>query len=96
MLMLTFPVLVAAIGWLLLIPTRTLLKFQLAGFGVSCAIGVTTPVPVKGRLFGEPKAVLIRETLPLILSAAVGAKTTLNEVLERAASVRGRVNPVML
>jgi hypothetical protein len=94
--MLTFPPLVTAMGWVLLVPTLTLLKFQLAGFGVSCAIGVTTPVPVKGKLVGEPEAVLTTETLPLTLPAAVGAKTTLNAELERAANVNGRVSPVTL
>ncbi len=94
--MLTFPVLVTVIGWPLLVPTLTLLKFQLAGLGVSCAIGVTTAAPVKGKLFGEPKAVLTSETLPLTEPAPVGANTTLNEALERAANVSGRVSPVML
>jgi len=94
--MLTFPVLLTAIACVLLLPTLTLLKFQLAGFAVSCANGAAAPVPVKGKLFGEPKAVLTSETFPLKELAVKGAKITVNEVLDLAANVKGRVNPVTL
>ena len=94
--MLTFPVFLTPIACGLLLPTMTLLKSQLAGFAVSCANGAAAPVPVKGKLFGEPKAVLTSETLPLKEPVIKGAKITVNEVLDFAANMNGRVNPVTL
>ena len=91
--MLTFPVLLTAIACVLLLLTLTLLKFQLAGLAVSCANGAAAPVPVNGKLFGEPRAVLISATFPLKGAAVKGAKITVNEVLDLAANVKGRVNP---
>ena len=94
--MLTFPVLLTIPGFVLLVPSLTLPKFWLVGLVVSCASGAAAPVPVKGKLFGEPEALLTSETEPLTMPVVAGAKCTVNEVVALAANVNGRLIPVTL
>ena len=78
-----------------LLPTFTLPKLRLVGFGVSRKVAAT-PVPLRAIARGEPGALLTKETEPVTLPAVVGAKAALNVVLPPGASVAGTVRPVMV
>lgn len=88
------PLFVKVSDWVLLLPTCTLPKAMLAGFGDNPPW--VTPVPESGMLkVGlEPLEVIVR--LPLTAPAADGANFTVNDVLCPAFSVRGRVSPLKL
>jgi len=88
------PVLVRVSDRLVLLPTWTLPNARLVGFGVN-APGVT-PVPESGmlKLGLEPLEVML--TLPLAAPLVVGEKSTANEVLWPAVSVKGKDKPLKL
>ena len=67
--------------------------------GTGSKLKCCDPVPDSETVAGEFVALLITETLPVVLPAAVGAKVTLNDVLFPAARVSGNdrllvLNPV--
>jgi hypothetical protein len=76
------------------VPTVSLPKATLAGLIVSCGCEAV-PVPDKPITSGEPGALLVIETLPVALPAAVGENFAVNDMLCPAVSVCG-VRPVML
>jgi hypothetical protein len=76
------------------VPTAALPNVTLAGLIVSCACEAV-PVPDKPITSGEPGALLVIETLPVVLPAVVGENFAVNDVLCPAVSVCG-VRPVML
>ena len=96
MVTLTLPVLLMATDCVPLLPTVTLPKLIVVGFAANCATGAAAPVPVSARLVGELEAVLTNETLPFAVPVAEGAKFTVNEVLAPAATVIGKLIPLML
>jgi hypothetical protein len=88
------PVLVTVSERLALLPTCTLPNPSEEGFGdkVPCV----APVPDKGmlKLGFEPLDVMV--TVPLADPLALGAKTTVNDVLWPALNVKGRLRPLRL
>lgn len=74
------PVLVSVTVCEALPPTLTLLKETEAGLTESCAC-VAVPIPLRLTLSGDPGASLVTETVPVVLPAAAGAKTTLKELV---------------
>ena len=78
--------------WLL--PTCTLPKLRLAAVAVSDP-GVT-PVPESGTANVGFEALLVMDRLPLADPPVVGVKVTLNVALWPAASVAGKVSPLIL
>ena len=93
------PALVSVSDKFVLLPTWTLPNTRLVGLAPS-APGIT-PVPESGtlKLGFEPFEVML--TLPLAAPLAVGLKSTVNEVLWPAVSVKGkdrlfRLNPLPL
>jgi hypothetical protein len=95
MLTFEFPVLVRLVLSELLLPRFTLPKLRLVGFAVSRKVALT-PVPLRPIISGELGALLISETVPVTLPAALGLKAALNVALLPAAMVSGTVRPVML
>jgi hypothetical protein len=79
-------------AWLL--PTVTLPKLRLVGFGVN--VPAATPVPVSGMVRVGFEAFEPIVTLPLASAAVVGVNVTLNVVLAPAARVTGVVSPLRL
>ena len=74
------------------LPTTTLPKLKLTGFGVICPC--VTPVPVRPMFNGEPGASDTIANVPFAEPAAVGAKVTVNATLWLGASVAGSVSPL--
>jgi hypothetical protein len=68
----------------LLLPTATLPKLMLAGLAlrVPCV-----PVPERASFNGDPGALLVIDTLPVVLVAVVGVKVTVNEAVWPGLSV---------
>jgi hypothetical protein len=77
-----------------LLPTCTLPNARLVGLAVSdpCA----TPVPERGMVRSELLPVDVMLMLPLSAPVAVGAKTTVNDVLWPAVKVNGKDSPLRL
>jgi hypothetical protein len=88
------PVLVRVSDKLVLLPTWTLPKARLVGFGVSAPCA--TPVPDSGMLKLESEPVEVMLTLPLAAPLAVGLKSTVNVVLWPAVNVKGNDSPLKL
>ena len=76
------------------LPTDTLPNATLAGLIVNCACEAV-PDPDKPITRGEPGALLVIETLPVALPAAVGANFAVNDVLAPAVNVCA-ASPVIL
>jgi hypothetical protein len=75
-----------------LLPTRTFPKLKLDGLGESAA---SMPLPASEATVGELYALLLIETLPDALPAAVGANCALNVLDCPGARENGKVNPLM-
>lgn len=75
-----------------MLPTVTLPKLRLVGFGAS--VPGVTPVPDKGTVKVELEAFEEIVTAPLAEPEVWGAKATVNVVLSEAARVSGVVIPV--
>lgn len=88
------PVLVTVSDRLVLLPTCTLPNPSEAGFGDS--VPCVAPVPDKGMLKLEFEPSEVITTLPLVAPLAVGANTTVNEVLCPALKVKGKLSPLRL
>src|SRR5208282_3167953 len=76
------------------LPSCTLPNARLVGFAVS--VPCVTPVPESAMLKLESDPLDVIVTLPLAAPLAVGANTTLNDVLWPAVSVKGSVSPLKL
>jgi hypothetical protein len=76
-----------------LLPSATLPKLTLVGFGVRAPCA---PVPLRAIVSGEPGALLVIETLPLALPAVVGVNLEVKEVLAPALIVSGTVKPLIV
>lgn len=76
-------------------PTITLPKFKVAGVTLSCP-AAAVPVPDRAIDRLEFDASDASDTFPLAAPAVFGLNTTLNDVLCPAASVSGKLNPLML
>jgi hypothetical protein len=70
-------------------------KLKLVGLAVSRNVAAT-PVPLRGMAAGEFGALLTRETLPVKLPVAAGAKATLKLLDWPTARVSGKVSPLRL
>ena len=92
---LEFPVFVKAALKSLLLPTLTLPKLRLDVLKLSSCVPAT-PVPLNAITSGELGALLVSETEPLTLPAALGVKTALNVTFEPVGIVTGALRPVML
>jgi hypothetical protein len=92
---LELPVLLSVTVCVLLVPTNTLPKLKLVGLAESCDV-TTTPVPLRATVVGELVAVLVMETLPLVLPPIIGENTTVIWALWLGARVCGTVNGAML
>ena len=79
-----------------LLPTTTLPTSKVAGVTLNCPGAVAEPVPDNAIDMLEFDASDASDTVPLAAPVDFGLKTTLNDVLWPAASVSGRVNPLML
>lgn len=77
----------------LLAVRKTLPKLTLPGLAPSCPC---TPVPLSPIVIGELEALLVKLTFPLTLPAAVGAKTTVNDVFAPAFRDTGKLRPLRL
>ena len=75
-----------------LLPTCTLPKARLEGFGLSAPCA--TPVPVRGMVSGEPGAFDVIVRLAFAAPAADGVNLTVNVVFWPAFNVRGRLRPI--
>ena len=73
------PVLVRVSDKFALLPTCTLPKARLVGFGVN--VPWVTPVPESGMLRLEFEPVEVMLTLPLAAPLVLGLKSTVNDVL---------------
>jgi hypothetical protein len=92
---LEFPVFVKAAPKSLLLPTFTLPKLRLDVLKLSSCVPAT-PVPLNAIVSGELGALLVSETEPVTLPAALGVKTALNVTFEPVGIVTGALRPVML
>jgi hypothetical protein len=88
------PVLVSVSDKLVLLPTCTLPNARVVGFAAS-APGVT-PVPESGMLKLGFAPLEVTLTLPLAAPFVVGEKSTVNDVLWPAFSVKGNASPLRL
>jgi hypothetical protein len=78
-----------------LLPTATLPRLRVAGVTVSCpAVVVPVPDRVTDRL--EFDASDVSDTVPVAAPADFGLNMTLNDALSPAASLSGRINPLIL
>jgi hypothetical protein len=68
----------------LLLPTTTFPKLMLEGLALSAPC---VPVPLRAIVRGEPGALLVIDTLPVVLVAVVGVKVTVNEAVWPGLSV---------
>jgi hypothetical protein len=89
-------VIVMSLLWLLL--TGTLPKFKLLSLTVNLTDS-STPVPLKFTVAGDSLALVLIETVPFSVPAAIGLNATLKVALDPAASFVGapipdRLNPV--
>ena len=75
--------------WLLLLPTCTLPKLT----GLTVIAPEVAPLPERATIKLEEGLLVVIARLTLLLTADVGANTTLNEVLAPAARVTGKVKP---
>jgi len=87
------PLFVTVIVCELLVPVVTFPKLTVDGLAEICG---WVPVPLKAIASGEPGALLVIETLPLVLPAVVGVNVAVNEVFALALIVTGTVSPLML
>jgi len=78
----------------LLLPTCTLPKLRLVGLAL--IVPCETAVPDNETVSDGFEASLVTVSVPLGVPAAVGANTTLNDLLEPAARVNGTVTPLTL
>jgi hypothetical protein len=92
---LEFPVFVKAAPKSLLLPRFTLPKLRLDVLKLSSCVPAT-PVPLSAIMSGELGALLVSETEPVTLPAALGVKTALNVTFDPVAIVVGALRPVML
>src|SRR6185369_14395212 len=88
------PVLLSTSDLVLLLPTCTLPKLRLVGFAL--IVPGETAVPDRDTVRDGFDASLVTVSVPVGVPAAVGANTTLNDVLAPAASVNGAVTPLTL
>jgi hypothetical protein len=77
---LELPLFLSVTGIEPLLPTATFPKLTLDGLAEICGC-VCVPVPLNAILSGDPGALLETDTLPLALTAVVGANVTLNEAV---------------
>lgn len=95
MVTLEFPAFVKAALKSLLLPKLTLPKLKLDVLNFRSCVPAT-PVPLSAIVSSEFGALLVSETEPLTLPAALGEKTTLNVAFEPLGIVIGALRPVML
>lgn len=83
-----------------MVPTVTLPKLRLLGFGVSCPGPVVpetvTPVPETATLIVEFEALLPSDRVAFAVPATVGIKLTLKTALWPGPKLNGRDGPVRL
>ena len=90
----TPPVLVRVSVWLEFCPTLILVKFRLAGEGVTTA--GAAPVPDRAISIVVLDPLKVSETWPLTAPGVVGANVTPNVAFWPGAKVKGRLSPVTL
>ena len=78
-----------------MLPRFTLPKLRLVELAFS-SIVAATPVPESGIASGEEALLLVNEMDPFTVPAVLGAKVTLNVVLEPTFMFAGTVRPLML
>jgi hypothetical protein len=89
---LELPELLSVIVCVPLLPTSTFPKLKVDGLAESAAV---MPLPVREATVGELCALLLIETLPDALPAAVGANCALKELDCPGARDNGKVNPLI-
>ena len=87
------PVLVSVTVWLELLPTATLPKAT--GDGLMVMVDcVAVPEPLRLIASGDPAALLIIDTLPVVLVEVVGANVTVKVVVWPGVRLAGALHPV--
>ena len=93
MLSVALPVFVSVTVWVELLPTLMLLNATGDGLTVIVAC-VAEPDPLRLMTSGDPGALLVIDTLPLLFPALVGANVTVKLVVWPGVRLAGAVQPV--